>query len=847
MLELSFLGGFEARRKPGGAIVLPTRKSRALLSYLALHPDEPAPRETLVGLLWSDRAEPQAYNSLSQSVTALRKALADVTPQPLIIETASLTLVGAHATVDVLEFEQMASQDSLAGLEQAERLYRGDFLAGIGVRDPAFEEWSIFERERLRALATGALTKLLRRREEQGRAEPLVATARRLLKLDPFQEAAHRALMRCYLAQGQPGLALRQYESCAETLKRELGVEPEEETRRVRGEITRQRPAGAPSRETGVPDRKPESAEPAPPLAARPKTVRAKWPVALAVVLLAAAVLATWPWPRETGQGKPSLVVLPFVNMSDDPEQEYFADGMTDELITDLTKISGLLVIFRDTAVASGDNGKTAGQVARELGVRYALKGSIRRGGDRVRINVRLIDAETDRNVWAESYDGTMADVIAVQDRVTARIVESLAVELLPFEERRVARTDTNNVQARDAWRRGRYYYYRRTPADNARAAGFFEQAITLDPDFSAASTALAKVYLQAVRGEQAYADELGIFWTEGYTRAWRLLENGMARPDADYHVVRSWRSLQKHQTKRAIAEARAALDLGPHDADALEAMAEALIYAGRPGEAMDYIDSAERSNPLLLGRPYYLKGLAGFAAGDPGKAVEHLERAIELAPDSRADFSGILAAAYGELGRRGDAEAAFRAYQEKFLNRPARAWTVYDEVFSNPRIHTWRRIGLAWAVFSHPFADRDVLERLANGFRRAGASEGIGGFLPLQAENRLTGDEIESILFGAKIRGSNFWSKDSIWRQRRTADGAVEHWGYPIHPGLGTGARGTGNQRDGLLCAQWPALAGSSGICAAIFRVPGRKARIRWGDYVMVTDTGPHPFSLVE
>jgi adenylate cyclase len=544
---------------------------------------------------------------------------------------------------------------------------------------------------------------------------------------------------------------------------------------------------------------------------------------------------------------KPSIAVLPFVNMSDDPKQEYFSDGITEDLITDLSKISGLFIIARNsTFVYKGKHVKIR-QVAEELGVRYVLEGSVRRVGDRVRINVQVIEATTGGHLWAERYDGSLDDVFVLQDKITAKIVEALALELMPQEAQRIGRIGTDNVAAHDAYLLGLSSYYRRTPKDNAQAATYFQQAIQLDPNYSAAYTALAKVYVQAVIGEHAYAEKLGIFWTEGYTKAWRLLEEGMTQPNADFHVLRSWLALRKHQHDRAIAEAKQALKLNPNDADALEALAEALIYAGQPKAGIEYAKKAMRQNPTLLGRPLYLMGLAEFALGSAQRAIGHLEHAIREAPSKKADFAGILAASYGELGRSEQAEAAFESFGQGILNRPSMAWSVKSEAFANPRFHTWRRIDLAWSTYSYPFADRRVQKRLADGFKVAGASESVGGYLPLHAANELSGSEIKSLLFGKKIVGKGFWLSEFVWRQRRTGDGAVTHVGDPIHAGLPRTARGVGRIQDDLLCEQWPVLTKAFEICVVIFRVPDRNARLRWGEYVMVTDTGPHPFSLVQ
>jgi len=194
---------------------------------------------------------------------------------------------------------------------------------------------------------------------------------------------------------------------------------------------------------------------------------------------------------------KPSIAVLPFVNMSDDAEQEYFADGITDDLITDLSKLSGLFVIARNSTFTYKGKSVKIRQVAEELGVRYVLEGSVRRAGGQVRINAQLIDATTGGHLWAERYDGSIADVFRVQDKITKNIVDALALELTPREVERVGNPGTDNVQAYDAYLLGLSFYYRRTPESFAKARIYFEQAIELDSNYTEAYVALAKIYAQ--------------------------------------------------------------------------------------------------------------------------------------------------------------------------------------------------------------------------------------------------------------------------------------------------------------------------------------------------------------
>jgi hypothetical protein len=302
---------------------------------------------------------------------------------------------------------------------------------------------------------------------------------------------------------------------------------------------------------------------------------------------------------------------------------------------------------------------------------------------------------------------------------------------------------------------------------------------------------------------------------------------------------------LRKRQYEEAVAEARKALELNPNNADALEAFSEASIYAGQPKAGIEYANKAMRQNPTLRGRPLYLIGLAEFALGNSAKAVEHIQQAILEQPGRKADFAGVLAAAYGELGRTDEARSAFDSFSRAIVSRPSMAWSVKSEDFTNPRYHTWRRVDLAWAVFSYPFAARAVLERLANGLLVAGAPVSVGGYLLLDDGGRLGGTDIEKLLFGKRIRGTNFWLSELVWEQKRTVDGGVLHTGDPIHAGLPKTATAKGRIRNDMLCETWPALTRGLEHCVVIFRVSDPNARLRWGDYVMVTDIGPQPFSL--
>jgi len=239
-LSLTLLGGFQARLEPGSAIALPTRKSQALLAYLALPPGRAHPRDKLAALLWGGIREESARASLRQALFAIRKALSDTSA--VWQDGDALALEPGAVEIDAAAFERLVREGTPAALERAAALYQGDLLSGFAVDEAPFEEWLLGERERLRELALEALAKLLAHQRKVGASEAAVQTALRLMTLDPLQEPVHRMLMRLYAEGGRRGAALRQYQQCVSVLGRELGIEPEPETKALYQEILRERP-----------------------------------------------------------------------------------------------------------------------------------------------------------------------------------------------------------------------------------------------------------------------------------------------------------------------------------------------------------------------------------------------------------------------------------------------------------------------------------------------------------------------------------------------------------------------------------------------------------------------------
>jgi adenylate cyclase len=404
---------------------------------------------------------------------------------------------------------------------------------------------------------------------------------------------------------------------------------------------------------------------------------------------------------------KPSIAVLPFVNMGGDPEQAYFADGITEDLITDLSKVAGLFVIARNSTFVYKDKARDIREVAKTLGVRYVLEGSVRRGGAELRVNAQLIDATTGGHVWADRYDGDLKNIFAMQDKVTRNVVTALAVELTKDDRERVARTGTRNAEAYDVFLKGWQHYLRQTPEDFRVAIVHFNKAAELDPDYGRAYAALAATYWEAYTRYWDVA--LGFSRPhEAQFQAEQFLAKAMRDPTPLAHQVASAILLHTQQNDEAIAEAKRAIAGDPNDADGYVALANALSFTGRASEALEQVERAIRLNPHYP--PYYLYqlGLARFGMKRLDEAATSLERALDL---NRDDYwsQRLLLATYGLLGRRADASKLL----ETIKGNEKRG-----------RIAFFDPLTIRAATYWYPFASTADAARFAEGLRKAGVPE---------------------------------------------------------------------------------------------------------------------------
>jgi adenylate cyclase len=392
---------------------------------------------------------------------------------------------------------------------------------------------------------------------------------------------------------------------------------------------------------------------------------------------------------------KPSIAVLAFQNMSGDPEQEYFADGITEDVITDLSKVGGLLVIARNSSFAYKGKAVDIRVVARELGVRSVLEGSIRRAGNRVRITAQLIDAETGGHLWADRFDRELSDIFAVQDEVARRIVDALKIKLSPGEVAMLGAIETTNSKAHDFFLAGReaLFVTSRNREVFERSTDLFAQAIAEDPSYGEPYAGLAMA--QNLNWQNHWTDD----WSQSLEKAERYLGLALQKSAqvAFVHYVAAVFYLWKKDLDRSAAEADAALNLNPNYALAHNSRGIVNIYRGEPLAAVPHIEQAMRLDPLFSQQYIHFLGSAYLVAGKYEAAAALFKERIRLAP--KTDLSrAFLAVALGHLGE---------------VEEAGRFWRELMEI--NPKYSFAEHVGRL------PFRNRTDVDRLAEGLSKAG------------------------------------------------------------------------------------------------------------------------------
>ena len=390
-----------------------------------------------------------------------------------------------------------------------------------------------------------------------------------------------------------------------------------------------------------------------------------------------------------------SIAVLPFRNMSGDPEQEYFSDGISEDIITDLSKIAGLTVIARNSSFAYKARAVDVRTIGRELGVQSVLEGSIRRTGQRVRITAQLIDAASGSHLWAERFDRDLTDIFAVQDDVTRRIVDSLKVTLSPAEKDRLAGVESASVAAYDYVLRGREVLLgkEKTRATFEQAVKFYKKALELDPAYSLAHAGLGFAYMFDYQNWWSADPDASLPLAKRCAQ--QALENDPNEPRA--HCIAGLAALFERDLDQAEAKIRLALSLNPNFAMAHHMLGSIHNFSGRPLEAIPEIEQAMRLDPADTSQFLHFLGMAYLLAGKYETATALLRQRIAVVPST--DFSRTLLAS--ALGHLGEIEAAHRT------------WAELQKI--NPNYAFADHLGRL------PFKRKEDAERISQGLRQAG------------------------------------------------------------------------------------------------------------------------------
>jgi TolB-like protein/Tfp pilus assembly protein PilF len=392
---------------------------------------------------------------------------------------------------------------------------------------------------------------------------------------------------------------------------------------------------------------------------------------------------------------KPSIAVLAFNNMSGDAEQEYFSDGISEDIITDLSKLPGLHVIARNSSFVYKKQAVSLLEVAHDLGVRYVLEGSVRKAGNRIRVTAQLIDSTTDGHIWAERYDRDLTDIFAVQDELTREIIAALKVKLTPEQSDRLVRKSTIEPEMYSLFLRAREQMLLHTKAGNVETRNLLGGVIAKYPDFAAAHACMAFAYgNDAANGWSENTEQAAAFALEIAERAVALDDN-----EDQAHFALAVILLWHRQHDRALAEAERCIALSLNFAHAHLAKAHILAYMGDGHRAIETLDAYRQLDPRYPAIALYFLAEAQTLLERYEDAIASLRERLARDPDSETSHA-LLASCYGHLGRFDEARAA---------------WSEVMRLAPDFSIEHRRRV--------LPFKDPAIFEHRVDGLRKAGIS----------------------------------------------------------------------------------------------------------------------------
>ena len=599
MLRLRLFGGFALTSGDGQAIQIELAKSRALLSFLAVHTGRPINRAVLASLLWGAQPETRARHSLTQALSILVRALGP-DGGTLIRGRDFVSLQEGRVDADVLKLQEAEQNGHASALTEAIDLFEPDILAEFSFGEAGFDEWALMFRESCYECVLRLGMKFLGLSAAEHDDQDFLRIARKLIQIDPYFEAGHRALIAFHLERGEFGAARRQAETCRTLLRAELGVEPGPETQGLIAEI-------------------PDSSLPA------------------------AADTAGAGKPKgEIAQ--PSIVVLALENLTEDPSLHHVCQGLSDDITTELCRYRSLFVISRESAFQLPAGPEDVGTLCRRLGVRHALCGSLRPFRGQLRITVRLIEGIRGQTVWSERYDADKASLLEISDDVTKSLVSRLISSLEEDATARARRKPLAEWSAYDHLFQGLIYHHKSWYETGMLlgAVKHFTRAVTLDPGL-----ARAHAYLACAISAPWYKNHDDSSLDRSLKHANLAVEIDPFEAEAQrilggIHLVHGDHERAQHHFDLALRE-------HPGNAHVLAHAAKFHAYAGANSDAVSLVNRARQLNPLHPAWYWQHLGVAKFGQEDYRQAIKMFSRLPFFVFFDRL----YLAAAYAHLGER--------------------------------------------------------------------------------------------------------------------------------------------------------------------------------------------------
>jgi TolB-like protein/DNA-binding SARP family transcriptional activator len=649
--SLRLFGGFELSLLPTGEKVAGLgKRERVLLAYLALHPKGREQRRKLTTLLWGDAADETTLDNLRNCLYWLRKGLGDAEHRVLASEGEEIVLDASAFDVDAMMFRRLAAQSGHNELDEAAKLYSGGLLDGLDIESEEYESWRRAEAGRCRDQAVDVLTRLMVQFADAGVTDRAIETGQRLLTLDPLHESAVRRLMRLYTQTGRRSTAIQLYRTLSDALKADLGAQPEAETRALFEEISRgtELPIASTTAGAATTPTAPSLSWPAQAghpgdegLIRRPDTRSFKHAAAgkrgwiLAGGLAAALVAFFLLYQLAPGTGTPaaqrqqagaiSIAVLPFANLSSDPEQQFFSDGITEEITSALARIPDLGVVGRSSAFQFKGENRDLRAVGQSLGATHLIEGSVRKAGDEVRITAQLIQADNGLHVWTATYDRHLTDIFAIQEEIALAIAGALRTPLGLQPGGALVSNRDIDPESYQQYLRARATIRSNQGRGRLAAIGMIEQVADRYPGYAPAWAQLALGYMRM----------------------------GVGTPDQSVPppaTVEERRRAEQEWLLKAEAAARRAIELDANLADGYTLLGVTIVLRG------NYLQADELFSKALALDPFHPEAMHFYAillsgVGRVKDALAMRERLISIEPLIRV-YNGNIETLFWIVGQ---------------------------------------------------------------------------------------------------------------------------------------------------------------------------------------------------